>query len=149
MISFCSALIIRRRFRKLVGETATLPSPLLIHHYSGDSLVPKQLAIKPANLATAQTAINLFQAAVGKPQGDLDQQLQTLEGEGTDYRIKRGLAHILRNSFSTFEIVSPLEPEVLRDRIFTLAASQAHTPHAAQQHLATLSAQLSQELNQM
>jgi uncharacterized protein len=120
---------------------------LLIHSYSGDSLVPKKLAIKPVNLAIAQSAIAPFQAAVGKTQGDLDQQLQTQEGEGTDYRIKRGLAHLLRNSFSTFEIVSPLDPEVLRDRIFTLAATQAAHPATAQQHLSALALHLSQELD--
>ncbi|MBE9062107.1 DUF790 family protein [cf. Phormidesmis sp. LEGE 11477] len=118
-----------------------------MQRYSGDSLIPKKLALKPANLKTAQALIDLFQAAVGKTQGDLDQQLQIDEGEDTDYRIKRGLAHILRNSFSTFEIVSPLEPGELRDRIFTLAATNAATPTTAQQHLTTLAAQLSSELD--
>lgn len=109
--------------------------------------MPKKLAIKPANLATAQTSIDLFQKLVGKTQGELDKQLHILEGEGTDYRVKRGLAHILRNSFSTFEIVSPLEPDELRDRIFTLAAATTPSPAAAQQHLHTLAAQLTQELD--
>ncbi len=90
----------------------------------------------------------MFQAAVGKTQGYLDQQLQIDEGEDTDYRIKRGLAHILRNSFSTFEIVSPLEPGELRDRIFTLAATTPSTPTTAEQHLTTLAAQLSAELDE-
>lgn len=53
----------------------------------------------------------------------------------------------MRNSFSTFEIVSPLEPEELRDRIFTLAATKTPTPTAAQQHLTALAAQLTQELD--
>ena len=125
-----------------------LPSPLLIQRYSGDSLVPKRLALKPANLATAQTLIDLFQSAVDKTQGELDRQLHIEEGEGTDYRVKRGLAHILRNSFSTFEIVSPLEPVELRDRVFSLSASAAHTPTAAKNHLVMLAAELSQELNE-
>lgn len=90
----------------------------------------------------------MFQAAVGKTQGELDRKLHIEEGEGTDYRVKRGLAHILRNSFSTFEIVSPLEPVALRDRIFTLSAACAHTPTAAEQHLTTLAAQLTQELDE-
>ncbi len=83
---------------------------------------------------------------MGHSQGYLDQQLQALEGEGTDYRIKRGLAHLLRNSFSTFEIVSPLEPDVLRSRLFTLAATAPSNPAAAQIHRQRLAAQLSQEL---
>ena len=96
----------------------------------------------------AQTLIELFQSAVGKTQGELDRQLHIEEGEGTDYRIKRGLAHILRNSFSTFEIVSPLEPVELRDRMFTLAATRAATPTNAEAHLTTLAAQLTQELDE-
>ncbi|MGI8934074.1 MAG: DUF790 family protein [Phormidesmis sp.] len=120
---------------------------MLIHKYSGDSLVPKKLAIKPQNLSAAQTLIDIFQNAVGQTQGNLDRQLQALEGEDTDYRVKRGLAHILRNSFGNFEIVSPLEPELLRDRIFTLAATAIPSPTAAQGHRATLSAQLTQELD--
>lgn len=103
---------------------------------------------KPANLSTAQTLIDMFQAAVGKTQGELDRKLHIEEGESTDYRVKRGLAHILRNSFSTFEIVSPLEPVALRDRVFTLSAACAHTPTAAEQHLTTLAAQLTQELDE-
>ena len=62
--------------------------------------------------------------------------------------MKRGLAHILRNSFSTFEIVSPLEPVELRDRIFTLAATRAATPTNAETHLTALAAQLTQELDE-
>jgi len=121
---------------------------LLIQKYTGDSLVPQRLALKPANLATAQTLIDLFQSAVGKTQGELDRQLHIEEGEGTDYRLKRGLAHILRNSFSTFEIVSPLEPVELRNRVFTLAATRAATPSNAEMHLTTLAAQLTQELDE-
>lgn len=109
--------------------------------------MPKKLAIKPANLSTAKTSIELFQNAVSKTQGELDKQLQIAEGEGTDYRIKRGLAHILRNSFSTFEIVSPLNPDELRDRVFTLAATKTPHPTTATQHLQTLAAQLTQELD--
>ncbi|MEL7354429.1 MAG: DUF790 family protein [Cyanobacteria bacterium J06560_5] len=124
---------------------ATLPTPLLIQKYSGDSLIPKKLALKPVNLSTAQTLIDLFNGAVGKTQGELDRQLQIEEGEDTDYRVKRGLAHILRNSFSTFEIVSPLEPVELRDRLFTLAAATVPSPAAAKQHRLTLAAELSQE----
>jgi len=95
----------------------------------------------------AQTSIELFQGAVGKTQGELNRQLQVLEGEGTDYRVKRGLAHILRGSFSTFEIVSPLDPDALRDRIFTLAATSTPSPSAAKAHLQTLALELSQELD--
>jgi hypothetical protein len=68
-----------------------------------------------------------------------------LEGEDTDYRIKRGLAHILRSSFSEFDIVSPLEPQQLRQRVFSLAAQTVPSMPATQRHLLQLADQLSVE----
>ncbi|MEM9264334.1 MAG: DUF790 family protein [Cyanobacteria bacterium P01_F01_bin.13] len=124
-----------------------LPSDLLIHRPRGDSIDAKQLPLEDPWIAIATNLIALFQAIVGDTQGSLNQKLQELEGEDTDYRIKRGLAHILRSSFSTFEIVSPLEPQDLRQRVFALAATMAPSPTAAQQHLEILANQLTQELD--
>ncbi|MFG6104027.1 DUF790 family protein [Leptothoe sp. EHU-05/26/07-4] len=124
-----------------------LPSDLLIHRPRGDSIDAKQLPLSKDWLAIATNLISLFQATVGDTQGSLNQKLQELEGEDTDYRIKRGLAHILRSSFSTFEIVSPLEPQALRQRVFALAAASVPSPTAAQQHLKNLAGQLTQELD--
>ncbi len=89
----------------------------------------------------------LFQAQVGQTQGDLNRQLQAMEGEDTNYRIKRGLAHILRTSFATFDVVSPLEPLELRQRLFALATIEAPSPTAAERHMTMLSQQLSQALD--
>ncbi|MBE9069786.1 DUF790 family protein [Leptolyngbya cf. ectocarpi LEGE 11479] len=124
-----------------------LPSDLLIHRPRGDSIDAKQLPLAEQWIAIATNLIALFQATVGDTQGNLNQKLQELEGEDTDYRIKRGLAHILRSSFSTFEIVSPLEPQDLRQRVFALAAASVPSPAAARQHLDTLAGQLTQELD--
>jgi len=103
--------------------------------------------MKPDTLAIAEDLIDLFESHRGKTQGELNQQLQVLEGEDTDYRVKRGLAHILRSSFSTFEPVSPLEPPMLRERAFALASSAMPSPAATQRHLQTLANQLTQELD--
>ena len=59
----------------------------------------------------------------------LDAELQLLEGEETDYRVKRGLTHLLSSGFAEFETVSPLEPEELRERVFALSAR--HLPGEA------------------
>lgn len=91
--------------------------------------------------------IHLFQTQVGHTQGDLNRHLQALEGEDTNYRIRRGIAHLLRNHFATFDQVSPLEPEDLRRRLFALAAQTAPSPANGQRHYAHLSQQLSQELD--
>ncbi|HTL87831.1 MAG TPA: DUF790 family protein, partial [Leptolyngbya sp.] len=95
-----------------------LPTDLLMHRFIGEELVPKRLKLDKQNLAIADDLITLFQNAKGITKGELNRQLQELEGEETDYRIKRGLAHLLNSSFSTFETVSPLDPPMLRDRVF-------------------------------
>ena len=124
-----------------------LPSDLLIHRPYGESIQPQRLVLNRDNQAIAQSLITLFQEHQGKPQGVLNQQLQVLEGENTDYRIKRGLAHILRTSFSTFEPVSPLDPPMLRERVFALASSSVPSPTTTQHHLQTLANHLGQELD--
>ncbi|MEL6764088.1 MAG: DUF790 family protein, partial [Cyanobacteria bacterium J06607_6] len=118
-----------------------------MQRYQGEAIQPKRLSLKAPILAIAQTLIELFQAHQGQSQGQLNQQLQVLEGEDTDYRVKRGLAHILRSSFSTFEPVSPLEPPLLRSRAFALASRTVPSADTTQQHLQTLANQLSQELD--
>ncbi len=117
-----------------------------MHRPQGDSVIPKHLPVKGEWLETATVLIDLFNQSVGGTQGELNQALQTLEGEETDYRIKRGLAHILRSSFSTFEIVSPLDPQELRQKVFALSAQTAQSPVAAECHLDSLAADLTQTL---
>ncbi|MEM1308949.1 MAG: DUF790 family protein [Cyanobacteria bacterium P01_H01_bin.153] len=124
----------------------TLPSDLLIHRYWGEAIQPKRLPINEDIETIATDLIELFQTHQGQTQGQLNQQLQVLEGEDTDYRIKRGLAHILRSSFSTFEPVSPLDPPMLRERAFALASGSIPSPANTQRHVQTLADVLSQEL---
>lgn len=95
----------------------------------------------------ATELIDLFQRQVGQTQAALNRCLQELEGEDTNYRVRRGLAHILRNSFAQFDTVSPLDPPLLRERLFTLAATTVPSPVAAAHHRDTLSQLLSTELD--
>jgi uncharacterized protein len=104
------------------------------------------LALNAAHRAMAADLIQIFQAQVGQTQGDLNRHLQDLEGEDTNYRIRRGLAHILRNSFATFDQVSPLEPVELRRRLFALAAQTVPSPEASDRHRVLLSQRLTQEM---
>lgn len=126
-----------------------LKSDLLIYRHSGDTIVPKKLAIDNQTIALAEAAIACFQNCVGKTQGELDRQLLELEGESPDYRVKRGLAHLLRNSFSTFEIISPLEPQILRKRVFVTAAKTATLPHNRSQTIEAVAHTLTGELNRI
>ncbi|HEY9675450.1 MAG TPA: DUF790 family protein [Waterburya sp.] len=124
-----------------------LPTELLIHRQNGETIIPKRLPINAETCAIAMELITCFQNAVGTTQGELDRQLVELEGDTPDYRLKRGLAHILKSSFCTFEVVSPLEPKELRQRVFTLAAKSVPSPQASEATLEQLSATLTQELN--
>jgi uncharacterized protein len=125
-----------------------LPTDLLMARPNGEEMVPKRLPLDGKSLAVATHLISLFQQCQGQPQKELDRQLLELEGETTDYRIKRGLAHLLKSeTFSKFEIVSPLDPQLLRQRVFALSAQATPLPQTATATLGAIAIQLSQELD--
>ncbi len=125
-----------------------LTSDLLIHRRSGEEIVPKRLNLDLKNLSIATESISLFEAAQSNShtQGELDRQLLEMEGDSPDYRIKRGLAHILKHDFSEFEIISPLEPQELRQRVFSLSAQALPSQLSTCLTLEKLADTLSQEL---
>ncbi len=118
---------------------------MLTHRLNGETITPKRLKIDEQTLAVAKELIDCFLAARGGTQGELDSQLQELEGDSPDYRFKRGLAHLLKSACE-FEVVSPLEPQLLRERVFSLSALSVPSSPQSCQTLDTLALQLSQEL---
>ena len=112
-----------------------LPSELLMHRQNGEEIVPKRLTIDARNLAIAGELIACFQQAQFCSQGELDRLLLELEGDSPDYRLKRGLAHLLKSSCCEFEVVSPLEPQLLRLRVFALSAQSVPSLHQTGQTL--------------
>ncbi|MEC4893719.1 MAG: DUF790 family protein [Oscillatoria sp. PMC 1051.18] len=123
-----------------------LPSELLINRQNGETVIPKRIPIDSRAKFLASEIIACFKDAIADTQASLDRQLQEQEADNPDYRTRRGLAHILKNSFSTFEIVSPLEPQLLRQRVFAQAATTTPTPANRPQTLETLASSLSQKL---
>ncbi|MEH1806205.1 DUF790 family protein [Nostoc sp.] len=123
-----------------------LPTDLLMHRQNGEEIIPKRLKIDQKTSELAIELINYFQSAVGKTQGVLERQLTDFEGDSTDYRVKRGLAYILKSSFCTFEVVSPLEPQMLRERVFYLAAKSVSSRESTQVTLGKIADELTQEL---
>jgi predicted nuclease of restriction endonuclease-like RecB superfamily len=123
-----------------------LKSDLLIYRYSGETVIPKRLPLQPRTLALASEQIDCFQECLGKNQAELDQKLQELEGDSPEYRLKRGFAHLLKNNFSTFEIVSPLEPSLLRQKVFAQASLKPPIPQNRHHTLEAIATLLSQEL---
>ncbi|MEH1934848.1 MAG: DUF790 family protein [Nostoc sp.] len=123
-----------------------LPTDLLMHRQNGEEIIPKRLKIDQKTSELAIELINYFQSAVGKTQGVLERQLTDFEGDSTDYRVKRGLAYILKSSFCTFEVISPLEPQMLRERVFSLAAKSVSSRESTQVTLSKVADELTQEL---
>lgn len=123
-----------------------LTTELLIHRQNGEEIIPKRLKLDDKHLGLARELIGFFTDAVGKSQGVLERQLADFEGDSTDYRMKRGLAYILKSSFCTFEVVSPLEPAMLRERVFSLSAKSVPSREETDLVLNKIADQLSQEL---
>lgn len=117
-----------------------------MHRLNGEEIIPKRLKLDEKHLGLATELITFFQEAVGKSQGILERQLSDFEGDTTDYRMKRGLAYILKSSFCNFEIVSPLEPLMLRERVFALAAKSVASRESTQVTLSKIADELTQEL---
>jgi uncharacterized protein len=122
-----------------------LPTDLLIHRQNGEEIIPKRLKLDQKTLELAVELIDCFREATGKTQGVLDRLLLELEGDTTDYKVKRGLAYILKSSFCTFEVVSPLEPQMLRERVFALSAKSVSSPQSTQVTLSKIADELSHE----
>ena len=116
-----------------------------MHRQTGEEIVPKRLKIDEKSLEVASELICCFREALGCTQGDLDRQLLELEGDSPDYRLKRGLAHLLKG-LCEFEVVSPLEPQLLRERVFALSAQSVPSYQQSDRVLDNLASQLSHEL---
>lgn len=96
-----------------------LPSDLLLSRRRGDQLVPRRLELNRANLALAAELAAVFQEFTGRTRDDLDEALLAGEGEELDFKLRRGLAHLLAaEEFSTWEMASPVEPPTLRRAVF-------------------------------
>lgn len=117
-----------------------------MQRYNGEEVIPKRLELDSKNLDLASEIIELFAACEGERRAELDERLLVLEGEATNYRVKRGLAHLLTNGFCTFETISPLEPPLLRERIFELSANHVPSVNNTDSLLRGVAATLSEEL---
>ena len=124
-----------------------LPSDLLIHRYNGEQVVPKWLSLNSQNLVIARQLLDCFNTAQGSKRSHLNCLLQELEGDHTDYRVQRGLAHLLTRHFSTFETISPLDPLDLRQQVFRAAAQTVLSPHTTHTTLTQVADRLSQDLD--
>ena len=103
-----------------------LPTELLMFRLKGGVVEPKILKPNPTNLALAAQLIQMFESHLNNKRFELDEDLKALEVGRQDYRVIRGLAHLLTSGHSTFETGGDLAPPLVRARVFELA--QLHPP---------------------
>ncbi len=96
-----------------------LPTELLMFRVEAGLVKPKRLARSARVLSLAQSLIDLFTANIGERRRTIGEHLAALEGN--EHKVVRGLAHLLMNGHATFEARSPLEPGLLRHKVFALA----------------------------
>ena len=73
--------------------------------------------------AIARDLIAIYAAHLNKTKGSLASALADYEAADTNYHVTRGLAKLLEDQ-SEFTIQSPVEPEILREKIFTYASKR-------------------------
>ena len=124
-----------------------LTSELLIYRVQAGLVVPRELAHTKTDLERAANVIELFTAFHGRKRGELDDALREEEGESTDYRVRRGLAHLLYSERCEFTTQSVLEPEMLRERVFAASARERPTLETTPILMESIAFDLSNELN--
>ncbi len=107
-----------------------LTSDLLRVKVIKDEIQPRYIdATQTRFLNHAERLIEVYKANVGQNRGVLDEDIKDVIGDGTDFVIQKGLAKLLSDRCE-FEVVSPVPPRDLRERIFALSAQ--HHPVALQ-----------------
>ena len=69
---------------------------------------------------TARELLQLFEAHLGEPKGELEDAIDELTVADTDYKIVQGLAKLIRDECA-FETVAPADPRAIRRRLFERA----------------------------
>jgi len=87
----------------------------------GDTITP--LFVAPADERYRETAaelIDIFTDHLGKPKGELEETIDQLTIDDTDYKIVQGLAKLLKDECE-FEVIAPIDPQEIRQRLFEKA----------------------------
>jgi predicted nuclease of restriction endonuclease-like RecB superfamily len=87
-----------------------------------------------ADEALAGRVLGTFQGHVGEERGVLRDALRDLEGEADDFKLVRGLAHLVERD-AAFEVQSPVDPERTRHTAFD-AAEAVGVVHADERETA-------------
>lgn len=99
-----------------------LPTELLMFRVKAGVVTPRRLKPTTANLQLAETLIATFESNIGKKRSELDDDLKVLEGGRADFKVLRGLAHLLSQQCE-FEHAASIEPYLIREKAFDMAQS--------------------------
>ena len=97
-----------------------LPTELLSFRVGGGVVEPRRLKPTPGNLELAETLIGTFEQHLGHPRYELQEALSELERGRRDFKVIRGLAHLLSQQ-AKFEAAGEVEPGIVREKVFALA----------------------------
>ena len=110
-----------------------LPTELLMFRVTAGVVFPKRVKATPGNVSLVTALVQAFESNLGNKRMQLDEDLKALEAGRSDYRMVRGLAHLLANDCAEFETGGEIEPGIVRAKVFELA--QAHPPGRHSRHL--------------
>jgi uncharacterized protein len=123
-----------------------LTTELLISRITAGVIEPKALSGSKLDFEKIATTLELFGAFHGRTRGELDEALRQDEADSVDFRVRRGLAHLLYSECCEFSTRSILEPETLRQKVFARSALERPTLEMANVVLEGLAFDLSTEL---
>ena len=104
-----------------------LPTEFLINTLRAGVVTPHALDLTPDNLELARGILDLFIAHQGRTRRELDEALEADTADSTDYRVRRGLAHLLYSECCEFSTQSAVDPVTARAEVFALAARERPT----------------------
>ncbi|AFZ69373.1 DUF790 family protein [Deinococcus peraridilitoris] len=102
-----------------------LPTELLSFKVEAGMLTPRKLPNNDKNRSLAKALIELYDFNVGERKRTLNELLSQLEEGRSDFKVIRGLSHLLASDHSTFETRAKTEPARIREKVFALAQ---HSP---------------------
>lgn len=71
----------------------------------------------------AEELLTLFREGVGRRRVELDEQIDTLVGDGTDHKLVKGLVKVLTDK-SEFDVSAPIPPAEIRAKVFRHATAR-------------------------
>ena len=97
-----------------------LPTELLMFKVKAGLVVPRRLKPSPSNLGLVTALVGVFESHLNDKRFQLEEDFKALEVGRSDYRVVRGLAHLLANDNAEFETGGSVEPGVVREKVFEL-----------------------------